>query len=118
MPDYPQPPKWAVYYGTITLDDGSVETYTADEVAALYNLGSDPYTAVPLVGANPFHGGINDPMSEVSFFHLKPLANQAYYDAHVRYNTTGAEYEDIDFDARTTDKWVHRQIIDESEDFV
>lgn len=118
MPDYPTQPKWAVYYGTITLDDGTVATYTAAQIASFYNLGSDPYLSVPLVGTNPFHGGIDDPNSEVSYYHLKPLSNGNYYDAHTRYNTTGAEYSDIDFDARSKDKWTHRQIFDQSDDEV
>lgn len=116
MPDYPKQPKWAVYYGTITLDDGTVQTYSAAQIAALYNLGSDPYTAVPLVGPSPFYGGPDSPMGEVTFYHLKPLSNGAYYDAHVRYNTTGGEYDDIDFDAKSKDRWTHRLRIDQSED--
>lgn len=109
MPDYPKQPKWAVYYGTIILDDGTPATYTAAQVAAFYNLGSDPYTAVPLVGASPFSGGIDSPNSEVSYYHLKPQPDGKYYDAHIQYNTSGAEYLDVDFDTKRKDKWVHRK---------
>lgn len=117
MPAYPTQPKWAVYFGTIKLDDGSTVTYTAAQVASFYNLGADPYLAVPLVGAKPFAGGINSPTSEVSYYHLKPRRDGKYYDAHVQYNTTGAEYSDIDFDAHSTDRWTHRIRVDQSEDY-
>lgn len=113
-PDYPKQPKWAVYYGTIKLDDGSTATYTAAQIATLYNLGADPYLAVPLVGANPFKGRDD----EVSYYHLKPQRNGAYYDAKVRYNTSGAEYLEIDFDSKTPDRWTHRQRVDQSEDLI
>lgn len=113
MPSYPTQPKWAVYFGTIRLDDGSTVTYTAAQVASFYNLGSDPYTAVPLVGASPFKGAPD----EISYYHLKPQPDGRYYDAHVKYNTAGAEYDDIDFDARSTDKWTHRIRVDQSEDY-
>lgn len=118
MPDYPKAPKWAVYYGTIRLDDGTMATYTAAQVAGFYSLGADPYLAVPLVGPNPFSGGIDSANSEAAYYHLKPQRDGAYYDAHVRYNTTGAEYDDIDFDSKTKDKWVHRQRFDQSEDYI
>lgn len=116
MPDYPTQPKWAVYYGTITMDDGTQQTFTAAQVAALYNLGSDPYLSVPLVGPKPFYGGYDSPMGEITYYHLKPQPDGVYYDAHVQYNTTGEEYLDIDFDAKSKDKWAHRQVIDQSED--
>lgn len=109
MPDYPVVPKWAVYYGTITLDDGTPATYTAAQVAGFYNLGSDPYLAVPLIGPSPFSGGPRSPMGEITYYHLKPQPDGRYYDAHVKYNTTGEEYPDIDFDARSPDKWTHRK---------
>lgn len=118
MADYPTQPKWAVYYGTITLDDGTPATYTAAQVASFYNLGSDPYLAVPLTGITPFHGGADSPLSEVSYYHLKPQPDGAYYDAHLKYNTSGAEVLDIDFDERSKDKWTHRKRWDTSEDFI
>lgn len=119
MADYPLQPKWAVYYGTVRMDDGTTQTFTAAEVANSYNLGTDPYTAVLINGPSPFHGGIDDPMSEVSFYILKPRTDTLPYpDAHVLYNTTGAEYDDIDFDAHSKDRWTHRQIIEEDPDYL
>lgn len=111
--DYPPAPRWAVYYGTITLDDGTPQTYTASEVAALYNLGGADYLAVPLIGPSPFLGGVD----EVSYYHLKPQPDGQYYDAPELYNTSNEEYLDIDFDARAKDKWVHRIREDQSDDF-
>lgn len=116
MADYPAQPKWAVYFGTILLDDGTPATYTAAQIATLYNLGSDPYLAVPLSGPSPFHGGPDSPMGEITYYHLKPQSNGEYYDAHVKYNTTGGEYLDIDFNAKSKDKWTHRKVIATDDD--
>jgi hypothetical protein len=74
--------KFAVYYGTITLNDGTTHTYTADDIATLYNVDDQPYLAVSLVGNEPFMNG----QEYVSYVHLKPLANGKYYDAKERYN--------------------------------
>lgn len=74
--------KFAVYYGTITLDNGTPATFTALQIATLYNVADQPYLAVPLVGVDPFRGG----QDYMSYVHLKPLPDAQYYDAKERYN--------------------------------
>lgn len=74
--------KFAVYYGTITLDNGAEHTYTAPEIATLYNVADQPYLAVNLAGPEPFQGG----RDHMSYVHLKPLPDAQYYDAKERYN--------------------------------
>lgn len=76
------PLKFAVYYGTIRLTNGTPATFTAAEVAALYNVGDQPYLAVPLVGTDPFQNG----QDYMQYVHLKPLPSAQYYDAKERYN--------------------------------
>lgn len=76
------PLKFAVYFGTITLDDGSTQTYTALEIATLYNVADQPYLPVNLALPLPFQNG----RDEMSYVHLKPLPDAQYYDAKEQYN--------------------------------
>lgn len=94
-------PKFAVYYGTIRLDDGTTQTFTAAEVAALYGITGHPYESVPLSGLNPFGPGVD----ELTYIHLKPLANGIYYDAQETYNTNNEIQLGEDFDAHRGGKW-------------
>lgn len=94
--------KFAVYYGTITLDNGDVATYTANQVATFYGVQALPYTAVPLTGVNPIQA------HEFEYIQLKPLSDGNYYDAQSRYNVTMQPYLDSDFDAKQGGKWVVR----------
>lgn len=99
----PKPPI-AVYYGTITLKDGTVQTYTASQIATLYNVNLLPYTAVPLVGPSPFKTG-----QEIRYIHLKPQTDPSlYFDAQDRYNYNETDYFDDDFDAHEGGKWAVR----------
>lgn len=96
--------QYAVYYGTITLIDGSIVTYTAQEVAELYGIGDEDYLAVPLSGVSPFEQGVD----EVSYVHLKPQRDPShYYDpqAPEKYNSENEEWVEPDFDAREGGKW-------------
>lgn len=97
-------PLWAVYYGTITLDTGEEQTFTAAEVAELYGVEEEDYLEVPLTGPLPFGPGID----EVSYYHLKPLPDGRYYNAIERYNTEVDTYYDEDFDPRKGGKWAVR----------
>lgn len=107
-------PKWAVYYGTIKLIDGSVVTYTAAEVAEFYGVQDEDYIEVPLVGLSPFNGGED----EMSYYHLKPKNDsRLYFDAPTRYNTDMEEYWDEDFDSRRGGKWAVRPVGDTSRDY-
>lgn len=100
--------KFAVYYGTIRLDDGTQQTFTAPEIAALYNVDDLPYLSVPMIGDTPFIGGVD----ELTYVHLKPLANARYYDAKERYNFYNEEQWGDDFDARCGGKWQQRPLVD------
>ena len=102
--------KYAVFYGTIRLDNGDIATYTADQVATFYGVQAEPYVAVPLTGINP----IQD--TEFEYVLLKPLTDMAYYDAPSRYNATMQPYLDNDFDAKRGGKWVVKPVIGESEE--
>ncbi len=96
--------KYAVYYGTITLIDGSVVTYTANEVATLYGVEGEDYLAVPLVGTSPFAQGRN----EVEYIHLKPQRDPSlYYDPREpeKYNADNEQWDAPDFDAQEGGKW-------------
>lgn len=96
--------KYAVYYGTITLNDGTLQTFTADEVATLYGVDQEDYLSVPLIGDTPFSGGVD----ELSYIHLKPLKDARYYDAKERYNVDNEIQYDEDFDSRRGGKWAVR----------
>lgn len=108
--------KFAVYYGTITLIDGSVVTYTANQVATFYGVQAESYLAVPLVGISPFKGAEN----EVSYVHLKPQRDPSlYYDPRVpeKYNEDNEEWFGPDFNAREGGKWEQTPVrLDEDDD--
>lgn len=106
------PPKWAVYYGTIELNDGSFATYTALQIATLYGVQAEPYLSIPVDGPYPW---INGPQ-ELSYYHLKPLADEQYFNAIERYNTNNEVQWDEDFDARRNGKWAVRPQTDSYED--
>lgn len=108
----PITPRFAVYFGTITLDDGEPATYTAAEIAELYGVDEEDYLAVDMSLPEPFRGG----QDYMSYYHLKPLPDGRYYDAKVRYNIDIEEYFDEDFDARRNGKWAVRPQIDSEED--
>jgi hypothetical protein len=76
------PLKFAVYYGTIRLANGTLQTYTANQIAGYYNVADQPYLPVALVGPEPFLSG----GEYMSYVHLKPLPDAKYYDAKERYN--------------------------------
>lgn len=103
--------KFAVYYGTIRLDDGTIQTLSAPDVAALYNVSDLPYLPVPLNGPTPFQNGPD----ELSYAHLKPLSNGQYYDAKQRYNFYNEIQYDDDF-VVGQGKWARRPQFDNSED--
>lgn len=106
-------PKWAVYYGTIRLIDGTMQAYTAAQVATLYGVQSEPYLAVPLAGVSPFANS----KEELEYYHLKPMADsRQYFNAIQRYNTNNEIQWDEDFDARRNGKWAVRPEFDNSED--
>lgn len=98
------PPKWAVYYGTIRLHDGSTATYTALQIATLYGVQAQPYLAISLAGPFPFKNG----QEEMSYYHLKPLPDGQYFNAIDRYNTNVVVQMDEDFDAHRNGKWAVR----------
>jgi len=99
------PIKFAVYYGTITLKDGSSATYSAADIASLYNVADLPYLAVSLTGPSPFKPG----RDELEYMPLKPQADPGlYYDAKEKYNYADVEYWDDDFDAHAGGKWTIR----------
>lgn len=103
--------KWAVYYGTIRLDTGEEETFTAQEVAELYGIEDEEYLSVPLTGPLPFAPG----KSELEYYHLKPRPDGRYPDAKTLYNTEtpNESYLDEDFDARRGGKWQVRPRFDD-----
>ena len=108
-----QQPKWAVYYGTIRLNDGTTPTYSAAQVAEFYGVQAEPYLAVPLVGVTPFQGGPD----EMSYYHLKPKSDpRLYFDAIERYNTENEIQWDEDFDAHRGGKWAVRPEFDNNAD--
>lgn len=97
--------KYAVYYGTITLIDGTPATFTAAEIAELYGVDAEPYLAIPLVGSpSPFLNGAD----ELSYVHLKPLPDGRYYDAPTQFNADNETQWGEDFDARRGGKWAVR----------
>lgn len=98
--------KWAVYYGTITLKNGSPATFTALEVATLYGVQDEDYLEIALTAPWPLQPG----KTELEYFHLKPLPDGNYFNAIERYNTAtpNDSYEDEDFDARKGGKWAVR----------
>lgn len=101
--------KFAVYYGTITLIDGSVATYTANQVATFYGVQAEPYLAVPLVGISPF----GKRADEVSYIHLKPQRDPSlYYDPRVpeKFNESNLNWDGPDFDAQEGGKWEQRPV--------
>lgn len=85
--------KFAVYYGTITLDNGTIQTYTANQIAGYYNVADQPYLPVSLVGNEPFMGG----QDYMTYVHLKPLPNGQYYDAKEQYNFNNEIQQGDDF---------------------
>lgn len=89
----PPSPKIAVYYGTITLNDGTPATYTAAQVAGFYGVSARDYLAVSLTGPEPFANG----QEYMNYIHLKPLADSAYYDAVEQYNLDNAIQYGEDF---------------------
>jgi hypothetical protein len=95
------------------MDDGSEETFTANEVAGFYGVSLYPYLEVPLVGPSPFKGGPD----EVSYIHLKPLPDERYYDAVERYNVDNEIQWDEDFDARRGGKWAIRPLYPDVSDY-
>lgn len=97
-------PKWAVYYGTITLKNGDEATYTAEEVAELYGIEEETYLEIELGDPWP----IEPRKSEVEYYHLKPLPDGQYFNAIERYNTENETYYDEDFDPRKGGKWAER----------
>lgn len=105
-------PKWAVYFGTITLDSGSPATYTAEEVAELYGVEDEDYLAVPLAGPEPFLNG----QEYMSYYHLKPRRDGRYFNAPEHYNVEVETYFDEDFDARRNGKWAVRPLAESDED--
>lgn len=105
-------PLWAVYYGTITLSDGTPATYTAEEVAELYGVADEDYLAIDLADPLPFNPG----KDYVRYYHLKPLPDEQYFNAIERYNTENETYYDEDFDARRNGKWAERPQVDPFED--
>lgn len=92
--------KYAVVYGTIKLNNGSTVTYSAAEIAELYNVQDEPYVPVPLDGPSPFNGA-----EELEYVRLIPRPDGVYFDAKQRYNQDGGEYWDDDFDAKEGGKW-------------
>lgn len=92
--------KFAVIYGTITLDSGEVVTYSANDIATFYNVQDLPYVPVPLVGQSPFTG-----KEEIEYIRLIPRGDGVYYDAKERYNIDDEPYLDDDFDAKEGGKW-------------
>lgn len=93
--------KFAVYYGTITLDNGTPATFTASQIATLYNVADQPYLAVNMALPEPFKNG----PEYMSYVHLKPLPDAQYYDAKERYNFAGGTYYDEDFMQNEGGKW-------------
>lgn len=102
--------KYAVYYGTIRLDNGQLATYTASHLALLYGVQDEPYVAVPLLGVNPIQN------TEYEYVQLKPLSDANYYDAKERYNADMEPYLDRNFDEHSPDKWVHPKLPDAIDD--
>lgn len=108
-----QQPKWAVYYGTIRLDDGTMATYNAAQVAAFYGVENETYLPVSLIGPTPFLSGPD----EMSYYHLKPKSDpRLYFNAIDRYNVDNEIQWDDDFDAHRGGKWAVRPEFDNSED--
>jgi hypothetical protein len=95
--------KFAVYYGTIRLRDGTLQTYSAAQIAAFYNVSDQNYLAVALTGVQPFQNG----RDYMSYFHLKPLPDGQYYDAKIRYNIAYQEQLADDF-VVGQGKWARR----------
>lgn len=108
--------KIAVYYGTITLNNGDVETYTAAQIAELYNVADRDYLEVSLTGPEPWN---HDPILELSHVHLKPLPDGQYYDAVERYNLDHEILYDEDFNPHVGGKWAvpYRENADEPNDY-
>lgn len=104
--------KWAVYYGTIKLKDGSMATYSAADIAELYGITGESYLAIALTDPEPF---INGP-DYMSYYHLKPLPDGNYFDAIQRYNTNYEEQWDEDF-VTGKGKWAVRPDVQSDEDF-
>lgn len=97
-------PLWAVYYGTIRLSDGSPATYTANQIATLYGVQAEDYLAIDLAQPFPWINGAQ----ELSYYHLKPLADEQYFNAIERYNTENEIQWNEDFDGRRNGKWAVR----------
>lgn len=105
------PLKFAVYYGTIRLDNGTTQTYTANQIAGYYNVADQPYLPVALVGNEPFLSG----QEYMSYVHLKPLSDGKYYDAKERYNFNNVVQMGDDF-VVGQGKWARRPAEEFDED--
>ena len=69
--------KYAIYPGSVRLYDGSTVSFTASELAALYQVGDEPYltVATPLAKAE-----LANTPSYFEYIHLKPRADNNYFD--------------------------------------
>jgi len=103
--------KFAVYYGTIRLDNGTIHPYSAADIAALYNVSDQPYLAISLVGNEPFLSG----QEYMSYVHLKPLPDGLYYDAKEQYNFNNEIQQGDDF-VVGQGKWAKRPNAEFGED--
>ena len=97
----PLAPQFAVYFGSVRLHNGMIETYSASEVADFYGVGDEDYLAVDMAAPLPFENGPD----YMSYIHLKPLADGRYYNAIERFNTENEIQYKRDFDARRGGKW-------------
>lgn len=97
-------PKWAVYYGTIKLKNGSTETYTAVDIATLYGVEDEDYLSIALTAPEPFTNAAD----YLTYYHLKPLPDENYFNAIERYNTENEIQWDDDFDAHQGGRWAVR----------
>lgn len=97
--------KYAVYPGTITLDDGTEVYVSAAELADYYGLDpSDEYVVVEQGQPSPFTTGSD----EATHVQLIPRSDGKYPNIKEVYNASGEEYWGEDFDARKGGKWAER----------
>lgn len=97
--------KYAVYPGTVTMDDGTQVYISASELADYYGLDqSDDYLVVEEGQPSPFVGRTD----EAEYVQLIPRSDGRYPDIKTLYNESGEEYWDADFDARRGGKWAQK----------
>ena len=69
--------KYAIYPGSVRLYDGSIATFTAAELAAVYSVEDEDYLVVP---DDVSEAELASSLDYFKYIHLKPRADNEYFD--------------------------------------